>query len=80
MISVIMAGKSEKSAQIMVRTAGRLVMFMMVSPVAVVPEANPASPSNNATNDPEMAVPNFCAMVPEEKMSPVEDVPLCSVA
>ena len=35
---------------------------------------------DQATNEPLMAVPNFMAMVPLEKMRPVLEVPFFSVA
>ena len=38
------------------------------------------SPRNKATSDPLIAVPNFCAIVPEEKIKPVEEVPFFCVA
>ena len=75
------AGKSEKRAHTILRTASSLVMVITVSPVSsFVPEINPAIPRNRATSEPEIAVPNFYDMVPEEKMRPVEDVPFFSVA
>ena len=40
----------------------------------------PAMPNSRATSEPEMAVPNFCAIVPDEKMRPVDEVPFFSVA
>ena len=76
----ITAGKMENNAQIMLLTESASVMVIMVCPVASVPETNPAMPKNNATNEPEMAVPNFCDMVPLLKMSPVDEVPFFSVA
>ena len=81
MIRTMAAGKREKSDHTICRTDSSLVMVMMVSPVAgSVPEMNPDMPRNNATREPEMAVPNFCAIVPEENMRPVDDVPFFSVA
>lgn len=81
MIAAIPAGKSEKSAHIIWRTESSSVMVITVSPVSsLVPEMNPAIPSSNATSAPDIAEPNFCAIVPEEKMSPVDDVPFFSVA
>ena len=81
MISAIAAGKSEKSDQTIVRTEVGLVIVTMVSPVKIsVSETNPATPSSKAIRLPEIAPPSFCAIVPEEKMSPVELDPFFSVA
>ena len=81
MMRTIAAGKREKIAHIIWLTASVLVMVMMVSPVAsLVCDTKPAKPSSNATRAPEMAEPNFCDIVPEEKISPVDDVPFFSVA
>ena len=81
MTSAIAAGKSEKSDQTMVRTDSSLVIVTIVSPVStLVSDTNPAIPSSKAIKLPEIAPPNFCAMVPEEKISPVELVPFFSVA
>ena len=75
------AGKRENRAQIMVWTEPRLVMVTTVWPVTVsVAETKPAKPRNIATRAPEMAEPNFWAMVPEEKIRPVEEVPFLAVA
>ena len=70
-----MAGKSENNAHIISCTAVSLVMVITVCPVASVPEMKPATPSSRATKEPEMAVPNFMAIVPDEKIRPVEEVP-----
>ena len=43
-------------------------------------KVEPAKPRNMATRAPEMAEPNFWAMVPEEKIRPVEEVPFLAVA
>ena len=76
MMRAIVAGKSEKSDQIMRHTASMSVMVMTVWPVlASVPDTKPAKPRNRATREPLIAVPNFCAIVPLEKMRPVDDVP-----
>ena len=75
------AGMMEKSNQIISFTASWSVMVMMVSPVAgSLPEMKPAIPNRMATNEPEMAEPNFCAMVPLENIKPVDAVPFFSVA
>ena len=81
MMSAITAGKSEKSDQTMVRTDSSLVIVTIVSPVStLVSDTNPAIPNSKAIKLPEIAPPSFCAMVPEEKISPVELVPFFSVA
>lgn len=75
------AGKRENRDQIMVWTEPRSVMVTTVWPVTVsVAETKPAKPRNIATRAPEMAEPNFWAMVPEEKIRPVEEVPFLAVA
>ena len=74
------AGKIEKSIHIMLRTDSSSVMVMTVSPASLVPEMKPAKPSSNATSEPEIAVPNFCAIVPDENIKPVDEVPFTSVA
>lgn len=79
MMRAMTAGKMENRAQIIFWTADSLVMVMMVCPVASVPEMKPAMPSNRATSEPEMAVPNFMAIVPLEKIRPVDEVPFFSV-
>ena len=79
MMQAIMAGKMEKMAHIMRLTASASVMVMTVWPLASVPEMKPATPSSRATSEPLMAVPNFMAIVPEEKMRPVDDVPFLAV-
>ena len=66
------AGKRENSAQIILFTASGLVMVTIVSPSMSVPEEKPAIPRRRATRAPEMALPNFWAIVPEEKIRPVE--------
>ena len=77
----IIAGKIENRHQIIWRTDSSLVIVITVSPVSgLVPETKPATPRSKATRDPEMAEPNFCDIVPDEKMSPVEEVPFFSVA
>ena len=73
--AAIMAGNSEKSIQIIFFTAS--ISVMVTSPSL---ELNPAKPKNITTKAPEMAEPNFCDMVPDEKISPVLDVPFFSVA
>lgn len=81
MINAMMAGKMEKSAHIILFTASGSVMVTVVWPVTEsVPEAKPAMPNSRATREPLMAVPNFMAIVPDEKMRPVDEVPFFSVA
>ena len=81
MITAMTAGMMENSAQIMLFTATGSVMVTMVwSVTGSVPDTKPAKPRNRATNEPLMAVPNFCAIVPDEKISPVDEVPFFSVA
>jgi hypothetical protein len=71
----------EKIAHIICCTDASLVIVITVSPVAgSVPEIKPARPRSRATSEPLTADPNFCAMVPDEKMRPVDDVPFFSVA
>ena len=75
------AGNSENRSQIICWTEASFVMVTTVWPVAgSVPEMKPERPRSMATRAPEMAEPNFCAIVPEEKMRPVEEVPFFSVA
>ena len=75
------AGNNENKDQIIVSTesvieAGSTIELPMASVVLLAP----ARPRNNATSEPEIAVPNFCDIVPEEKISPVDDVPFFCVA
>ena len=75
------AGKSENSDHTIVSTesvieAGSTIVLPMLSVIMLAP----AKPRNKATSEPEMAVPNFWAIVPEEKIRPVEDVPFFCVA
>ena len=75
------AGKSENIAHTIVFTDSSSVMVTMVSPVIIsVVDTRPAMPSNAAMSEPDIAPPNFCAIVPEEKISPVEELPNFSVA
>lgn len=80
MRTAITAGKRENNAHIMLFTASASVIVMTVCPVTSVPETKPAMPNSIATKEPLMAVPNFIAMVPDEKIRPVDDVPFFSVA
>ena len=81
MINAITAGKMENNSQTISLTEGSSVIVTMVSPVVISWwETSPAQPSSKAIKLPEIAPPNFCAIVPDEKMSPVELVPFFSVA
>lgn len=80
MITTMRAGNMENNAHIILFTASMSVIVITVWPAASVPDINPANPNSKATSEPEMAVPNFMAIVPDEKMSPVDDVPFFSVA
>ena len=81
MMHPMIAGKMENSSQIISFTATGSVMVTMVLPVSgSVPEMNPERPNRRATNEPLMAVPNFCDIVPLEKITPVDEVPFFSVA
>lgn len=74
------AGNSENNDHTIIST--ELVTeagSMDVLPIASVIILAPAQPSSNAMSEPEMAVPNFCDIVPDEKISPVADVPKCLV-
>ena len=72
----------EKSIQIMFFTESMFsaAIVTTVCPSALVPEMKPTAPSISATNAPEIAEPNFCDIDPDEKISPVDDVPFISVA
>ena len=72
----------EKSIQIMFFTESMFsaAIVTTVCPSAFVPEMKPTAPSISATNAPEIADPNFCDMVPEEKIIPIEDVPFFSLS
>ena len=81
MMTAMKAGKREKSAHIIVRTdsvteAGSMLSLPISSDIIVAP----AMPRRRAMSEPETAPPNFYAMVPDEKMRPVDDVPKVSVA
>lgn len=80
MMTAIAAGKREKRAHIIVRTdevidSGLMVVFPSISIMVA-----PANPSKRAIRDPEIALPNFCAIVPDENIRPVEETPFFSVA
>ena len=75
------AGKSEKRAQIIVRTESVIEAGLMDSlPISSAIIVAPAQPSNRVMRAPEIAEPNFCDIVPDEKIRPVDDVPFFSVA
>ena len=76
-----MAGNSENRHHTIESTesvieAGSTIVLPMSSVIILAP----ASPKNRATSEPEMAVPNFWAIVPDEKIKPVLEVPFFSVA
>lgn len=79
MMQAMTAGKREKSSHIISFTATGSEMEIMVWPESSVNDTKPAKPSSKATSEPLMAVPNFIAMVPLEKIRPVEEVPFFSV-
>ena len=70
------AGKRENRAHTILDTPTSLVMVTTASPLTGSdPEMKPAIPSRRATSAPDTAEPSFWAIVPEEKMSPVDEVP-----
>lgn len=80
-ITAMIAGKSENSDHIMLSTesvieTGSTIVLPMLSVVMLAP----ASPKKRATSEPEIAVPNFCDIVPDEKIRPVDELPFFSVA
>lgn len=82
-MNAMRAGKSEKRAQTIVFTDSSLPATISTTVVPVVGsslDTRPAAPRSIAMSEPEMAPPNFCAIVPEEKMRPVDDAPNFSVA
>lgn len=52
---------------------------MTVFPILSVIILAPAQPKKRAMCEPEIAVPNFYDIVPEENINPVAEVPKCSV-
>ena len=80
-MTAMIAGTNEKSDHIILRTESVIdAGSTMVLPISSVVMLAPSSPRNKATSQPEMAVPNFCDIVPDEKMRPVEELPFFSVA
>ena len=74
------AGNKENNDHTIVSTesvteAGSIIVL----PIASVIILAPAQPNKRAMREPEMAVPNFCDIVPEEKIKPVAEVPNSSV-
>ncbi|CUP96333.1 Uncharacterised protein [Segatella copri] len=55
--------------------AGSIIVLPILSVIMLAP----AQPRKRAMREPDMAVPNFWLIVPEEKIRPVADVPKCSV-
>ena len=81
MMNAMIAGKMENSSHTISLTEGSSVIVTIVSPVSMfVVDTSPAHPKSKAIKLPDIAPPNFCAIVPDEKMRPVEDVPFFSVA
>lgn len=81
MITTIAAGNSENKDHTIERTESVIDVGSTIEfPVESVIILAPAKPKNKATNEPEIAVPNFCAIVPDENINPVDDVPFFSVA
>ena len=77
----ITAGNNEKSDHIIVSTESVIEAGSTTAlPVLSVVMLAPARPRNKATCEPDMAVPNFCDIVPDEKMSPVDELPFFFVA
>ena len=77
----MIAGNIENRIQIISFTATGSVMVTMVwSVTGSVPDTKPENPNSRATSEPLMAVPNFCDIVPLEKITPVDEVPFFSVA
>lgn len=76
----ITAGKREKSDQTIISTESVMeVGSMTVFPILSVIILAPAQPKKRAMSEPEIAVPNFCDIVPEENINPVAEAPKCSV-
>ena len=76
-----MAGKSENRHHTMESTESVMdAGSTLTLPISSESIRAPASPRNKATSEPLIAVPNFCAIVPEEKIKPVEEVPFFCVA
>ena len=74
------AGISEKRDQTILRTESVTEAgSMLVLPIASVIILAPDRPSSKAMSEPDSAVPSFWAMVPEEKIRPVDEVPNFSV-
>lgn len=75
MIAAIAAGNRENSAQIIVRTEAVMDSGLMVVVPSISVIVAPASPSRMAMSEPDIALPNFCAIVPDEKIRPVDETP-----
>ena len=71
------AGKIEKIAHIIDLTLSSIEATSSVLFSSIVA---PASLRRMAMSEPDTAPPSFCDIVPEENMSPVDDVPSFSVA
>ncbi len=64
----------------MVRTEAVIDSGLMVVVPSITVMVAPAHPRRMAISEPEIALPNFCAIVPEEKIRPVEETPFFWVA
>ena len=80
MIAAMPAGKREKSAQIIMRTDAVIDSGLMVVVPSISVIVAPANPRSIAIREPDIALPNFCAIVPDEKIRPVDDTPFFCVA
>lgn len=81
MQTAMTAGRIEKIAQIIVLTdsvteSGSIISLPKASSTIVAPD----HPNSKVTKAPEMAPPNFCDMVPDEKIRPVDEAPNFCVA
>ncbi len=75
MIAAIPAGKSENNAQIIVRTEAVIDSGLMVVVPSITVMVAPAHPRRMAMREPEIALSKRRAIVPEEKIRPVEETP-----
>ena len=77
----IAAGMTENRDHTIVRTESVTEAgSMVVLPIGSVIIFAPARPRKRAIREPEIAVPSFWAIVPDEKINPVEEAPKVSVA
>lgn len=80
MIAAMAAGNSENNAHIIVRTEAVIDSGLIVVVPSISVIVAPASPRSIAIREPEIALPNFCAIVPDENIRPVEETPFFWVA